>query len=146
MLAVANAGIQDATTINDYLYNENYLSNEEHVPVTKYTTTPAFNHVEENKPANYEYEYSVNDPHTGDIKHHKEVRNGHQVRGSYSLIEADGSKRIVDYIADAHTGFNAIVRREPLAHPATTVSQKIAHYIPNLDNVINEEQHKYYHD
>lgn len=35
--------------------------------------------------------------------------------GSYSLIDSDGTKRTVDYAADAHNGFNAVVRKEPLA-------------------------------
>ena len=33
-------------------------------------------------------------------------------QGSYSVVDADGTRRIVDYTADAAHGFNAVVRRE----------------------------------
>ncbi|XP_061707650.1 larval/pupal rigid cuticle protein 66-like [Cydia pomonella] len=66
----------------------------------------------------YEYSYGVSDPHTGDVKSQHETRVGDSVRGQYSLLESDGSKRIVDYAADAHTGFNAVVRKDPGLHPA----------------------------
>lgn len=33
----------------------------------------------------YAFEYGVNDPHTGDVKHQKEVRDGDIVKGQYSL-------------------------------------------------------------
>lgn len=66
-------------------------------------------------PAAYDFGYSVSDPHTGDSKSQQESRRGDQVQGSYSLIEADGSKRIVEYVADDHNGFNAVVHREPAA-------------------------------
>ncbi|XP_026328489.1 paternally-expressed gene 3 protein-like [Hyposmocoma kahamanoa] len=66
----------------------------------------------ENYDANpkYAYEYAVNDPHTGDIKHQKEERNGEVVKGQYSLVEPDGSVRTVHYVADWETGFHADVR------------------------------------
>lgn len=59
----------------------------------------------------YSFNYAVNDPHTGDVKHHNEERDGHVVKGSYSLKEADGSTRIVEYHADKHSGFNAKVHK-----------------------------------
>lgn len=31
--------------------------------------------------------------------------------GSYSLVEPDGSKRVVDYTADKHHGFSAVVKK-----------------------------------
>ncbi|KAJ8731938.1 hypothetical protein PYW08_014668 [Mythimna loreyi] len=58
----------------------------------------------------YAYEYSVNDPHTGDIKQQKEERDGEVVKGQYSLVEPDGSVRTVNYVADWETGFHADVR------------------------------------
>lgn len=70
-------------------------------------------HEKYEKPANYEFGYSVHDEHTGDIKSHTEHRNGDTVQGRYELIDPDGYKRIVEYTADAHNGFNAVVRREP---------------------------------
>jgi hypothetical protein len=65
-------------------------------------------------PANYEFNYDVHDEHTGDIKQqHEKAVNG-AITGQYSLIDADGYRRIVDYTADDVHGFNANVRREPL--------------------------------
>lgn len=64
-------------------------------------------------PVAYEFHWSVNDPHTGDIKSQKETRKDDQVQGQYSLVDSDGYLRIVEYTSDAHNGFNALVRREP---------------------------------
>jgi len=61
----------------------------------------------------YTYAYDVQDTLTGDAKSQHESRNGDVVTGSYSLIEADGTRRIVEYTADPVNGFNAVVRREP---------------------------------
>ncbi|XP_063361477.1 histidine-rich glycoprotein-like [Cydia amplana] len=60
----------------------------------------------------YEFEYKVEDPHTGDKKSQHESRDGDVVKGYYSLHEADGTVRIVHYTADHKTGFNAQVQRE----------------------------------
>jgi hypothetical protein len=66
----------------------------------------------------YKFDYSVHDPHTGDIKSQWEERDGDVVKGSYSVVEADGTIRTVDYTADKHNGFNAIVKRTGQArHP-----------------------------
>lgn len=40
-----------------------------------------------------------------------EVRDGHVVKGQYSLVEPDGSVRVVTYGANDVNGFNAIVKR-----------------------------------
>ncbi|XP_043269440.1 cuticle protein 19-like [Venturia canescens] len=70
----------------------------------------------------YSYEYGVNDPHTGDVKSQHEVRDGDVVKGSYSLNEPDGTIRVVDYTADAHNGFNAVVKKIGHAvHPSPIV-------------------------
>ncbi|NP_001161319.1 cuticular protein RR-2 family member 9 precursor [Nasonia vitripennis] len=61
----------------------------------------------------YSFAYDVADSITGDSKAQYETRDGDVVQGSYSLIEADGSRRIVDYTADPINGFNAVVSREP---------------------------------
>ncbi|EDW03564.1 pupal cuticle protein Edg-84A [Drosophila grimshawi] len=66
-------------------------------------------------PAQYEFQYSVHDSHTGDVKDQFEHRRGEYVIGRYSLIEPDGHRRIVDYSADPLLGFNAQVRREPIS-------------------------------
>lgn len=36
--------------------------------------------------------------------------------GGYSLYEPDGTKRIVEYTADKHHGFNAVVKKVGHAH------------------------------
>ncbi|KAF7263773.1 hypothetical protein GWI33_001185, partial [Rhynchophorus ferrugineus] len=41
-------------------------------------------------PAHYDFGYSVSDPHTGDVKSQQESRRGDVVKGSYSLVDADG--------------------------------------------------------
>ncbi|XP_051173933.1 larval cuticle protein A3A-like [Leptopilina boulardi] len=61
----------------------------------------------------YSYSYDVQDSLTGDSKSQHETRDGDVVKGSYSLVEADGSKRTVDYVADPINGFNAVVKKEP---------------------------------
>jgi hypothetical protein len=67
----------------------------------------------------YSFNYGVNDPHTGDIKHQYEERDGDVVKGEYSLVEPDGSVRIVEYTADDHNGFNAVVKKiGPSYHPS----------------------------
>ncbi|KAK7872428.1 hypothetical protein R5R35_007031 [Gryllus longicercus] len=61
---------------------------------------------------NYKFDYSVHDPHHGDVKSQHESRHGDQVKGAYSLVEPDGHVRKVQYTADKHNGFQAIVSRE----------------------------------
>lgn len=76
---------------------------------------------EPSAPAHYDYGYSVNDPLTGDSKTQQETRRGDVVRGRYSLIDPDGTRRTVDYAADDVNGFNAVVSKEPLAAAVRTV-------------------------
>ncbi|KPI97785.1 Cuticle protein 8 [Papilio xuthus] len=67
----------------------------------------------------YDFTYSVADGHTGDNKSQQESRDGDVVKGSYSFHEADGSIRTVEYSADDHSGFNAVVHNTaPTAAPA----------------------------
>ncbi|CAH2107176.1 unnamed protein product [Euphydryas editha] len=66
----------------------------------------------------YDFAYSVADPHTGDHKSQHESRDGDAVHGYYSLVQPDGSVRKVEYSADDHSGFNAIVHNSaPSVHP-----------------------------
>ncbi|CAB3243104.1 unnamed protein product [Arctia plantaginis] len=66
----------------------------------------------------YDFAYSVSDPHTGDHKSQHESRDGDSVHGYYSLAQPDGSVRKVEYKADAHSGFNAVVHNSaPSVHP-----------------------------
>ncbi|XP_045459181.1 larval/pupal rigid cuticle protein 66-like [Melitaea cinxia] len=74
------------------------------------------------------FSYGVADPHTGDVKSQHETRVGDNVVGQYSLLESDGTRRVVDYAADDHSGFNAIVRKDPaiIAHAAPIVQSYAA--------------------
>ncbi|GBP38871.1 Cuticle protein [Eumeta japonica] len=74
----------------------------------------------------YNFGYNVADALTGDYKSQQESRNGDLVQGSYSLVEPDGTQRIVDYAADSVNGFNAVVRKEPLVAPAAVVEPVVA--------------------
>lgn len=58
----------------------------------------------------YNFEYGVKDYKTGDHKSQWEMRDGDVVKGAYSLDEADGTKRIVEYHADSKNGFEAKVK------------------------------------
>ncbi|CAH0558823.1 unnamed protein product [Brassicogethes aeneus] len=73
----------------------------------------------------YSFAYDVQDALTGDSKSQVESRSGNIVQGQYSLVEPDGTRRIVDYVADPINGFNAIVRKEPLvvAAPAKILAR-----------------------
>lgn len=59
----------------------------------------------------YQFAYNVNDVLTGDNKAQEEIREGDVVKGYYSLVEADGSIRKVNYYADPINGFNAVVQK-----------------------------------
>ncbi|CAH0557233.1 unnamed protein product [Brassicogethes aeneus] len=74
----------------------------------------------------YEFKYGVQDPHTGDHKTQHEVRDGDVVKGSYSLVEPDGTTRTVHYTADDHNGFNAVVEKSGQAfHQAPVYTNSI---------------------
>lgn len=87
---------------------------------------PVYKHVvaEYDAPAHYDFSYAVHDEHTGDIKNQQESRKGDVVHGSYSLIDSDGFQRTVEYTADDHNGFNAVVHREP-THIKIPVATKV---------------------
>ncbi|XP_050681090.1 larval cuticle protein A2B-like [Leptidea sinapis] len=74
----------------------------------------------------YSFAYDVQDGLTGDSKSQHESRDGDVVQGSYSVVDPDGTKRTVDYTADPHNGFNAVVHREPLGVKAVAPVAKIA--------------------
>lgn len=74
-------------------------------------------------PPRYSYNYGVSDGITGDRKSQHEVRDGDVVKGSYSLVEPDGSIRVVDYAADDVNGFNAVVKKiGPSVHATPLVA------------------------
>ena len=64
----------------------------------------------------YKFEYGVKDSKTGDHHSQWEHRDGDVVKGEYSLDEADGTKRLVKYTSDKHSGFNAVVEKIGHAH------------------------------
>ncbi|KAK4880007.1 hypothetical protein RN001_008153 [Aquatica leii] len=57
----------------------------------------------------YAYSYGIEDPKTGNTHSRHESRNGDAVSGEYTVLEADGSVRVVQYTADPHNGFQATV-------------------------------------
>nr|XP_019531397.2 cuticle protein 19-like [Aedes albopictus] len=66
----------------------------------------------------YKFEYGVKDGHSHDHKTQWEYRNGDVVKGQYTLDEADGTHRIVEYSSDHENGFKAHVQRSGNAyHP-----------------------------
>lgn len=71
----------------------------------------------------YHFGYNVNDALTGDNKAQEETREGDVVRGSYSLVEADGSIRKVNYYADPINGFNAVVQK---SFPSAAIVEPVA--------------------
>ncbi|KAJ8941010.1 hypothetical protein NQ318_006439 [Aromia moschata] len=76
-------------------------------------------------PPKYTFKYGVKDYHTGDIKSQQESRDGDVVKGQYSLVEPDGSVRTVEYSADKHSGFNAVVHKSgPSKHPEPQVGHE----------------------
>ncbi|XP_054725672.1 cuticle protein 18.6-like [Anastrepha obliqua] len=75
-----------------------------------------YEHHEPHHYPKYAYEYGVKDLHTGDHKSQWEYRVGDQVKGGYTFAEADGTIRLVEYTADAHNGFKAVVKRIGHAH------------------------------
>ncbi|XP_023177254.2 trichohyalin [Drosophila hydei] len=68
----------------------------------------------------YTFAYDVRDTLTGDEKRQEEKRDGDLVKGQYSLVEPDGTRRIVDYTADDASGFNAIVSKQRLDERLST--------------------------
>lgn len=68
-------------------------------------------------PPKYEYKYGVYDPKTGDKKEQYESRIGDAVKGQYSLLQPDGTTRIVKYTSDKKGGFNAevIIEGKPIS-------------------------------
>ncbi|KAL5283814.1 hypothetical protein ACFFRR_006224 [Megaselia abdita] len=86
-------------------------------PVLKTVAQPILaKQVEEYDPhPQYQYGYDIQDSLTGDSKRQFETRDGDVVQGEYSLNDADGFRRTVQYTADPINGFNAVVHREPLA-------------------------------
>ncbi|CAK1545705.1 unnamed protein product [Leptosia nina] len=96
-------------------------------PVAKYAVAPVAKVEEYDPHPQYSYAYDVQDGLTGDSKTQHESRDGDVVHGSYSVVDPDGHKRTVEYTADPHNGFNAVVHREPIGVKAVApVVAKVA--------------------
>ncbi|XP_013177842.1 PREDICTED: uncharacterized protein LOC106125274 [Papilio xuthus] len=107
------------------------VSAPSHYAAPSHGIIAAAQHVEEYAHPRYDFSYSVADGHTGDNKSQHESRDGDAVHGQYSLLEADGSVRTVQYSADDHSGFNAVVTNSAPAHhpaPAHAPQHIIAHH------------------
>ncbi|KAL3279972.1 hypothetical protein HHI36_017477 [Cryptolaemus montrouzieri] len=78
----------------------------------------------------YSYGYSVQDGLTGDNKSQHESRNGDVVQGQYSVVDPDGTLRIVDYTADSINGFNAVVSKQPLHAKVAVAPAPVAYAAP----------------
>ncbi|XP_030569962.1 histidine-rich glycoprotein [Drosophila novamexicana] len=76
----------------------------------------------------YQFDYGVKDTKTGDIKQQWETRDGDKVKGGYTMKEADGRTRIVEYTADDHNGFQAVVKHIGHAHQAEHKSYDHSYY------------------
>ncbi|XP_055850439.1 larval cuticle protein A2B-like [Episyrphus balteatus] len=88
--------------------------------------------IEVEAPPKYTFSYSVNDPTTGDSKSQEETRDGDIVKGAYSLIDADGLQRIVQYTSDGINGFNAVVSRTPIGKQIVAAQPVIKTLQPTL--------------
>lgn len=74
----------------------------------------------------YQFGYNVQDALTGDSKTQEETRDGDVVKGSYSLIEPDGSRRTVNYYSDPINGFNAVVQKDlPVAATSVVAAKTV---------------------
>ena len=86
-------------------------------------------HAAPEAPANYDFNYAVNEPSTGDVKSQQEKAVNGVIHGSYQMNDADGFLRTVEYTADDINGFQANVRREPLnvkyIQPVTKIIKKV---------------------
>lgn len=96
------------------------------------------------------------DPSTGDYKTQEETLQDGIVSGKYSLVEPDGSLRIVSYTADKHNGFQAVVEKHGQAvHTPTTItkdseteslSARITHdTYPSISSYHHYYRPSYYH-
>lgn len=134
LVAVARAGVighAPAYAAHSYAsqpisYASQPLSYAQPIAVSHQPVYAKVAHEEDYDPnPQYSFAYDVQDGLTGDSKSQHETRNGDVVTGSYSLIDADGHKRTVEYTADSHNGFNAVVHREPLVHKVAAVATPV---------------------
>jgi len=63
-------------------------------------------------PVPFNFGYEVSNAATGDTKSHQETLEDGVLRGSYSVVQPDGFRRVVNYVSDAEHGFRADVTFE----------------------------------
>ncbi|XP_046392088.1 cuticle protein 19-like [Ischnura elegans] len=100
-------------------------------------------------PPKYQYEYAVEDKHTGDVKSQHEERDGDNTRGYYTVNEPDGTILTVHYTVDKHSGFQAVVERKGhAAHPQqvkkVAVVAPIVHHAPVIHHAPVLHQYGHY--
>lgn len=138
LLTVARAGVLPAATYAAPVAK--YAAPVAYAPApVAYAAAPAFAKTvaadDYDPHPQYNFAYQIQDALTGDSKAQHEARDGDVVQGSYSLIDADGFKRTVEYTADPVHGFNAVVHREPLvakvaAAPVAKFAAPLAYAAP----------------
>ncbi|KAL4103619.1 hypothetical protein QTP88_018978 [Uroleucon formosanum] len=98
------------------LHDDKYHPQQEHYDSSTAGHSEAVGDGSHKPGSTYHFQYAVHDPLTGDEKSQNEVGDGHgSVKGTYSLVEPDGSTRVVEYTADDEHGFRAEVKRiEPV--------------------------------
>lgn len=63
------------------------------------------------EPANYDFNYTVEEAQFGKEFGYQETRDGDQVQGSYNVLLPDGRKQIVECVVE-HEGFKPIITYE----------------------------------
>ncbi|KAE8751116.1 Cuticle Protein CPR RR-2 7, partial [Frankliniella occidentalis] len=93
----------------------------------------------------YDFAYRIHDEETGDAKDQTEERRGDAVQGSYSVVDPDGTLRVVRYTADDANGFNAVVSLTP-GHakpfvPKPTLQRRVAVVQNHVDVPVPVQHH-----
>ncbi|XP_075232455.1 cuticle protein 8-like [Lycorma delicatula] len=70
----------------------------------------------------YSFAYGVDDAASGNTQNHRETREGDVVKGEYSVVEPDGSLRIVSYTSDPKNGFQATINYKPPVYSPSSPS------------------------
>ncbi|GJQ81560.1 hypothetical protein Trydic_g4919 [Trypoxylus dichotomus] len=133
-VAVANAGVIGSPLATTYSYASPVAAPLTYsAPIAKVAAPLAVASVakavvqeEYDQHPQYSFGYDVQDGLTGDNKQQHESRDGDVVQGSYSVVDPDGTRRIVQYTADPINGFNAVVNKEPLVAAAPIVTKAVA--------------------
>ncbi|XP_028169628.1 uncharacterized protein LOC114359425 [Ostrinia furnacalis] len=151
LLLICSVAVSQAVVIETSSKNDDENSSRWQMVKMFHTSSPRlFHHYDYYAYPKYEFEYAVSDKKTGDHKRHHETRDGDKVRGEYSLVEPDGSMRKVQYDADDHNGFNAVVSKTVNKHGDHAYSVfgetkhfgqgvKINHYFPGKDYYYQEQ-------